>query len=190
MSDYGNDRVWSDQFIPEVRRLVGPHLLVPAPFEVDAHQAGDLVLMASGDVTVAVRVRRPGYAKRFPFDITIRSARDNGVRTELTKIRDGFGSMMFYGHATSDDPDDGICRWFLIDLDVFRALLYGGWLGKEVSNRDGTWFRSFNLADRQVRTSGLVLASNRMDDLRDTAPVVRRLEHAGPVSQLGLWSAK
>ncbi len=35
--NYGDDRKWSDEYLPAVKRIVGPYLLSEAPFEVDGH---------------------------------------------------------------------------------------------------------------------------------------------------------
>ena len=69
---YANDRLWSDQYLPAVRALVGPLLLVPAPLERDANEATDLIVMRERDMTIGVRLRRPGYAGRYHGQFTIR----------------------------------------------------------------------------------------------------------------------
>lgn len=119
-------------------------------------------------MTIACRVRRPGYADRYPWEITIRSQRDSGMRTELVKLREGWGDWMFYGHA-SEDPG-AVERWFLIDLHAWRGefirdgfaaalgkpLRYRGAL-KPQSNGDGTHFVAFDV--RRFPAS-LVIASS------------------------------
>ncbi|MEM6277597.1 MAG: hypothetical protein AAF714_11685 [Pseudomonadota bacterium] len=62
---YGANRAWSDQYLPEIRRLVGPHLLKPAPEDLDTKQATDLMLLDARDMRLAARVRRPGYTERY-----------------------------------------------------------------------------------------------------------------------------
>lgn len=117
---YGRDRQWSDQFIPEIRRIVGPRLLVTSTLEQDREQAADLVVLRGKDVTIGCRVRRPGYADKYPGQFTIRSHRDSGARTELQKIVDGWGDWLFYGHAGEGAT---IPVWMIIDLAAFRAHL-------------------------------------------------------------------
>ena len=91
---YVEDREWSDLYIPAVKQIVGPLLLEETSFEVDTNQAADLIVMKARDMMIAARVRRPGYAERYPWEFTIRSYRDNGTKTEMQKIVDGFGDYV------------------------------------------------------------------------------------------------
>ena len=153
---YAEDRAWSDRYLPIMRLLIGPRLLVPSPLEVDTKQAADLIVLRGRDMTIACRIRRHGYADRYPWDITIRSRRDSGARTELEKIVEGWADWMFYGHASLDPG--ALDRWVLIDLSIWRrefireglrtTLGYKPKLGgvaKPQSNGDGTHFVAFDL---------------------------------------------
>lgn len=143
---YATDRAWSDRFIPHMRRIIGPHLLEPSSVEVDTKQAADLVVFRARDVTIACRVRRHGYAARYPYEFTIRSARDSGARTELEKLTDGWGDWMFYGHAAEFSPV--VERWWLLDLSAWRAALIRNRqqvAPKQQSNGDGTHFVAFDV---------------------------------------------
>jgi len=147
---YAENREWSDQYLPSVRGLVGPLLLVPAPVERDVSEATDLIVLRARDMTIAVRLRRPGYAGRYPGQFTIRAKLPSGTKTELAKIVEGWGDWLFYGHA---DGHIGISEWVLIDLHHLRAA----WIRKpsllhtpddaasgKRSNADGTVFMWFN----------------------------------------------
>lgn len=148
---YQIDRKWSDKFIPEIRRIVGPHLLQESSFETDATQAADLVVLKARDMTIAARVRRHGYSERYPFEFTVRSKRDTGSKTELAKLMEGWGDWMFYAH--SNKPETGFDRWMIIDLSAWREHLIktgysnNGWqhLSKKQSNSDGTYFVAFDV---------------------------------------------
>ncbi len=150
---YESDRAWSDRFIPAMRQIIGPFLLEPSSFDVDTKQASDLVVMRARDHMIACRVRRAGYADRYPFEFTVRSQRDTGAKTELEKLVDGWGDWMFYGH---EDGQAGFSRWWLIDLHSWRAALIrdsvsrkagrdSGLVWHQKSNGDGTHFVSFDL---------------------------------------------
>lgn len=165
---YRDDRAWSDRFLPIMRLLIGPHLLIPSSLEVDTQQASDLVVLRGRDMTIACRVRRHGYADRFPWDITIRAKRDTGARTELEKIVEGWADWMFYGHASEDHG--AIDRWYLVDLSVWRREFIRegvrSALGRDLhrkrqlrpqSNGDGTHFVAFDV--RQF-PADLVIASS------------------------------
>ncbi|KVS50670.1 hypothetical protein WK39_27805 [Burkholderia cepacia] len=159
---YRDDRTWSDAYLPAIRMIVGPHLLVPAPLELDQTQATDLIVLKAQNITVAARVRRPEYASRFPFDFTIRCRRDSGAETELSKILHGWADWMFYGFANPTDAGT-IAHWHLIDLDAFRFELarlgyQHGWrvACEEHDNHDGTHFMAFDVR----RFSNCVIASS------------------------------
>ena len=163
MNYYVANRTWSDRFLPEIKRIVGPQLMQVAPDMLDWHEATDLLTIDCKDVRIAARVRRHGYADRFPNDFTVRTQTASGVPTELAKIVNGHGDWMFYGHANASGT--GLESWWLIDLKAFRAALirhrqnghplrFG-----DKKNPDGTafkWFdiRSFPEEPRLVVASG------------------------------------
>ena len=163
---YAQDRKWSDAFIPAIKQVVGPLLLEESSFEVDTQQAADWVVMNARDKTIACRVRRAGYADRYGYEFTIRSARDNGAKTELEKIVDGFGDWMFYGHAHPDGVS--VSRWMVISLPALRAAI----IRKQAkpmkqSNGDGTHFVAFDV--RNMPGSCIVSASFKIENERATA---------------------
>ncbi len=149
MNFYARNRRWSDHYLPEIKHIVGRHLLREAPDVLDWHQATDLMLFSARDTRIAARVRRPGYAERYPFEITIRSESAGGAETELSKIVNGKGDWMFYGHAGADGHH--LSRWWLIDLCAFRAALIrqatNGYPIRcgDKRNPDGTAFKWFDI---------------------------------------------
>lgn len=159
---YTRNRAWSDQFLPDIKRIVGSHLLKAAPNEQDWLEATDLMLLDARDTRIAARVRRPGYAERFPHQFTIRAETRYGGETELAKIVNGKGDLMFYGHAAEGG---GFASWYLIDLNAFRAapirhanggprISYG-----DKRNADGTAFKWFDLRSFPKR-SGIMCAQS------------------------------
>lgn len=164
MGAYQSDREWSDRFIPAIRQIVGPRLLVPSPFDVDTKEAADLIVLKAKDMTVAARVRRAGYADRYPYEFTIRSKRDSGAKTELAKLLEGWGDWFLYGH---EGGNCALSRWWLIDLHEWRERLLragftGSWggLAQQKSNGDGTAFFAFDL--RKFTPSILVAGSSEL----------------------------
>jgi len=142
---FDEDFGWQAQFLPTICRIVGPHLLVPTPESIDQTEAADFMLLRGGEIFVAARVRRCHYIEKYGKEITIRSRRDTGARTEWEKIcEDGFGDWMFYGFHTGDGLD--ICPFFLLDLHVLRDLWRA--FGSEIitvphiPNGDGTYFHA------------------------------------------------
>ncbi|WP_166486032.1 hypothetical protein [Jannaschia sp. CCS1] len=165
MNTYHRNRNWSDQFLPDIKRIVGSHLLETAPDALDWHEATDLVMMDARDIRVAARVRRPGFAQRYPNQFTVRASTRNGGPSELQKIVNGHGDWMFYGHAA---PTGGIALWQLIDLRAFRAaLIRHGNGGPQVlwgdkTNPDGTSFRWFDARSFPAYPPLVVARSTRM----------------------------
>jgi hypothetical protein len=163
MTGYEQDRQWSDLMIPQIKAIVGRHLLEVASYEVDVKQATDLMVFSARDMRVAARVRRPGYADKYPHEFTIRAARSSGAETELSKIVNGWGDALFYGHA---DANNRIVLWHLICLDAFRAALIRHSLnGQKVkwanhSNGDGTFFKAFDLKSFPEFPPILIASSN------------------------------
>ncbi len=121
-----------------IRERTGAHVMV-------IHHSGKDT--SKGAMRVAARVRRPGYAQRYPHQFTIRSQVASGAQTELSKIVNGNGDWMFYGHSNA--AQTGLDAWWLIDLNAFRAgLIRKGadglqWGNK--SNADGTRFTWFDV---------------------------------------------
>lgn len=165
MDTYSINRTWSDRFIPEISRIVGAHILTIAPDHLDRRNATDLLMLNGRDLRIAARVRRHGYAERYPYDFTIRSRVPSGAQTELAKIVNGDGDWLFYGHANASET--GFDLWWLIDLRAFRAALirqsangYPIVSGDRV-NPDGTCFKWFDIRSFPgepklvVATSGL-----------------------------------
>ncbi|MEO0359425.1 MAG: hypothetical protein AAF386_14305 [Pseudomonadota bacterium] len=120
-----------------------------APDAFDWHDATDLMMLDARDTRIAVRIRRWGYADRFPNQFTIRSRVASGAKTELAKIVEGSADWMFYGHASQDGQT--IERWHLIDLRAFRAgLIRHSQNGRRIicgdqHNADGTSFKWFDM---------------------------------------------
>jgi hypothetical protein len=151
MSDWQHDKRWSDRFIPEIRGIVARHLILEAPLEEDQQRNTDLIVLRSSAVRIACRVRRAQYAERYGDEFTIRTRRLYGAKTELAKLLEGWGDALFYGFA----GDEGITRWLLGDLDVFRhwhaaelqRLPAGCPPGLEQTNGDASsQFMAFKLA--------------------------------------------
>jgi hypothetical protein len=141
VSSWKDDKRWSDRFLPEIKRILGEHLIAEPPIEEDAERNTDLIVLRLDAVRVACRVRRHNYLQHYGHQFTIRSARPQGNKTELTKIIEGWGDYMFYGFA---DPDEeSLCCWFLGDLKAFRLyfnqqlyLKKTPWMGR--ANGDGS----------------------------------------------------
>lgn len=158
-----DDKRWSDRFLPEIKSILGVHLIGEPPIEEDTERNTDLMVLTMAPVRIGCRVRTNKYAAKFGDEFTIRTARPSGAKTELAKIIEGWGDYFFYGF--SDDKEKALCRWFLADMNVFR-LWFSAYIVKHKGvvpgttrpNRDGSSeFRAFKLASLP---SNFVVASN------------------------------
>lgn len=116
--DWKKDKRWSDRFLPEIKAILGVHLIGEPPVEEDAERNTDLIVLKMEAVRIACRVRKYAYYARYPFEFTIRASRPSGSKTELTKVVEGWGDFMFYGF--SDEAEVHLEAWSLCDLKVFR----------------------------------------------------------------------
>lgn len=143
---YRENRSWSDRYIPEIKRIVGPLLLEPSSFDVDTKEATDLIVLTARDMRIAARVRRPEYCRdRYAQQFTIR-LHSNGHKTEWQKIvYEGWGDWLFYGFAA----DEGVAfqRWYVINLDIFRGHhgINARIKSETCNNGDGTRLRAYDL---------------------------------------------
>jgi hypothetical protein len=161
VNGWEDDKHWSDRFIPEMKRILGEHLIGEAPVEEDRERNTDLVVLLVKPARIACRVRTPGYFPAYAHEFTIRSARQ-AATTELAKVMAGWGDFMLYGFA--DTSGQALCRWTLLDLSAFRLWVNtymvvhpGRFPGEEKMNPDkSSMFRIFEIAD----IPGIVKASS------------------------------
>jgi len=142
-SDYYTDRSFSDKYISQafdILRSLPANLFVDfeeASFKADTKEATDVIAIANGRYRIPMRFRRSHKAYR---DLTIRSSRPTGIRTELQKIKGGFGDYYFYGWTEGDT----VIEWMLVDLDKLRASGLLEKSRKEIRSPDGTYFIAIN----------------------------------------------
>jgi len=162
MSAVQYDWKWSDKYLPLIRKIVGPYLLKQSELSIDRHEATDLMLLTGRDLSIACRVRRPGFEK-YASHLTVRSKRPNSTQlTEYEKIVSGFGDLYFLAFAAkSNEPS--FSSWYLISLNAFRAHLITNpsrIIQGEKVNQDGTVFRWYDLRSFPARPALLVASSN------------------------------
>jgi len=132
MLNWKEDKRWSDQFLTEVKSILGIYLIGEPPIEEDQEHNTDLIVLKMDAIRIGVRIRRTtgkngiNYLDHYKNEFTIRSSRPNGNKTELAKIIEGWGDYFFYGFG-----DNGkLVYYHLCDLNVFRlwytTQLYNG----------------------------------------------------------------
>ena len=127
----------------------------------DMQEATDLVLSVQGG-DIAVRVRRNKFWERgklFGYDLSIRAV-NKGHKTEIHKLREGFGRWYFYGY--SSDDAGRLIGWWLLDLDMIRQLKI---LDDEsypiYPNGDGT--EGMYISLRDLKSKGCVIHEENLD---------------------------
>lgn len=109
--------------------------------EKDTQEATDMIIKIEGG-DVALRVRD---ANKHFRDFTIRSRSKNGGKTEIDKIKEGFGDWYLYGWGNNGY----VKEYILVDLGKVRDfnLLKGR---KEIPNYDGTRFINIQIGELQM----------------------------------------
>lgn len=112
--------------------------------EQDTKQATDFVVETTIG-RIAVRVRRYSSTGEKYRDLTIRIRATYGGKTEIDKLRDGWGDLYLY---CWQDAAGNLTEYMLVDIHKMRAA---GLLGEaymthlpEIPNGDGTWFCPFS----------------------------------------------
>lgn len=128
MSAWRHDKKWSDIFIPGIKRVLGEYLIGEPPIEEDQERNTDLMVLKMDSVRIGCRIRRNQYISQYSDEFTIRAGRPSGIKTELTKIVEGWGDYFFYGFSNKNETD--LEMWRLCDLKVFRL-----WFNQEILRR-------------------------------------------------------
>lgn len=153
MKKYLSDKEWSETFINEVKKKISEissqlTFVNDATIEEDIFQSTDLVLNTIQG-KIAVRLRRPDCEFR---DLTIRVKRDSDTKTELEKIKEGWGRWYFYGWVSNKNL---IEEYIFVDLNKVRTVKL---LEKErvlKDNKDGTYFIFINKTE--LKNSGCLI---------------------------------
>lgn len=130
MVDFRDDKKWSDQFLPHIKRILGEVLICEPPIEEDQERNTDLITLKMSSVRVGCRVRKAQYFERYSDQFTIRAGRPSGAKTELTKIIEGWGDFFMYGFASQENAS--LQAWGIGDLKVFRI-----WFMRAIVKRKG-----------------------------------------------------
>jgi hypothetical protein len=162
MTEWQQDKRWSDRFLPQIKQILGLYLIGEPPVEEDQERNTDLIVLRMEPVRIACRIRQYKYFARWPHDITIRAGRPSGAKTELTKIIEGWGQYLFYGFSTEDEYD--LVSWKIVDLSEFRLWCWrymaqneGRIPGIKKENHDkSSWFQAF---DTRNAPTGVVFAA-------------------------------
>lgn len=120
MSHWIIGKNWSDQFLPQIKGILGLHLIGEPPEKEDQEHNTDLMVLNMAAVRIGCRVRRTSYMESYRREFTIRSSWPSGAKTELAKIVEGWGDYFFYGFG----DDNALAAYTLLDLKGFRLVYH------------------------------------------------------------------
>lgn len=148
MTTYQAQRKKSDKYLDSFKDILRRNSMNFLQLEIsddakDTQEATDMVVKIDGG-DVALRVREPSCRYR---DLTIRSRSTNGGKTEIHKIREGFGDWYLYGWG---DGINTVREYILIDLDKLRKFNLLDKPRQERRNFDGTQFVSIPIGELQM----------------------------------------
>lgn len=134
----------NDRYLLQVRKILVSKAYIftrfrEATLKEDQEQGFDAVL-SFPDVKIPIRIRKNSYL-RF-MDFTVRSRSKFGMKTEIHKLKEGFGDFYFY--AWSDESEKNISTYMILDLNVFRQTLIDKPTKIDVPNGDGTCFNVYS----------------------------------------------
>jgi len=198
MIGWEEDKKWSDIFLPEIKSILGRHLISEPPIEEDQERNTDLMVLKMDAVRIGCRMRRIENLK-YEDEFTIRAERPSGAKTELEKIIAGWGNYFFYGFG-----EEGILyKWTLADLNIFRIWFFryvkenkGKYPGISKGNVDGSSgflaFRWSELPGEFVISTGsspemfhdctnccFHTIDNRCELLNGSSPIKKYPKHCG-----------
>lgn len=136
MNNFEFEKSMAGQMVEILRRNAFHVLRIEtATEEQDMKQATDFTFRAKVG-TVAARVRRHQSTGKKYRDLTIRSETLFGGRTEIDKLREGFGD--YYLYAWQNETVQ-IGEYMIVDLNKVResGLLYTPYLQGPIPNTDG-----------------------------------------------------
>jgi len=181
MASYKDDRKWSDECLPQLKKIVHDVLsqsghverVTTAPTDEDNLRNTDLIVF--NDTTgkrVGCRVRRRDERyDEYWRQVTFRFSRDSGKETELSKLERGWGDVFVYGWA----KDKKVTDWRVIDLSKFRQYMkdYPD-RGIQRNNHDGS--SDFLAYDTSLFTAGIEIETNGFLDkdktVKSVTPIV------------------
>ena len=159
---YMEQRAWSDKFLPEVMEIVHRnHHLLPRPAmgatvciadEMrDMKQATDAIITHTGEVCIAIRIRRFKYLPSYRNEFTIRIKSKHGGQSELAQSistdsptmrrtgwpfgasstfpssGDGSGRSRKQSSVHSRPSTTGTAQWARLFVFVIRLLIASLW---------------------------------------------------------------
>ena len=64
MSNWKNDKRWSDRFLPEIKGIIGTHLITEPPYEEDAERNTDLMVLRLDAIRIGAEFASSNFQRR------------------------------------------------------------------------------------------------------------------------------
>lgn len=122
--------------------------------EIQDKTEGFDAIFSFPDVKIPIRIRNFSYQKY--MDVTVRSRSKYGGKTEIDKLRDGFGD--YYLYSWLGDGNKRIEKFIIINLKIFRESIIENPNGRR-RNDDGTEFWCYSL-DQLIKSNSVVIYEN------------------------------
>lgn len=143
-TEFKQNWTFSEKYMPQIKLILAKHAgkflqIEVATMDEDMTQGFDLNIIANNKSKIAVRIRRADITFR---DITIR-ALNGGHKTEIHKLRDGYGDWYLYAWESTDGR---ITEYALIDIHKARLLFTAD--RNVIPNKDGkTGFYKYSIEE-------------------------------------------
>lgn len=152
---YAVSRGFSDAFLQDCYRILGPHVLEHADFEMDVKHATDVIVRSEAAKTrFMIRVRRHRHFVSYPMDITFRFSGVHSQYVEWQKLQQITADdvpwdqqppqVMLYVFA-SECETHLIAHHMVNAVNIVNAWSSGAVHGSVLNNRDGSQFIVFNV---------------------------------------------
>lgn len=175
-NDFAQNFAYQERLLDQIKTILKSKAQLFVSFEIanaeqDMKQATDMVLTIQGGQLIAVRCRRPEHRKW--QDVTIRCRSRNGGKTELEKLKEGWGD--WYVYAWEDD-NHTLSRWCIYDLHRVRQSGLLDKLREIRKNPDGTAFIAIPL--RELYEAGA------LSEYAGMYPVEKKIAVITPVAEV------
>jgi len=153
---YQEQRLQSDKYLESFKKILKENSMHFLSMEIsnnekDMQEATDMIIKITGG-DIALRVREPNCKFR---DFTVRSQTRYGNKTEIDKLKEGFGDWYLYGWG---DGNSKVNEHILVDIHKLRETKLLEKNRRHIPNGDGTKFISITIDE--LEQSKCIISKN------------------------------
>ena len=144
MATYEVSRAFGELFRADMAAILGLEIYQPGTFLDDVRRGIDGMFQP---LYLAERIRNITRYPSYKYQFTLRYRRDNGVKTEYAKLRDGSMHAEVYFYGWGDEHSRQIKAYILLDIPGLQTWIHahGRQAGTIFDNEDGTYGIAFDL---------------------------------------------